>query len=230
MTGLTADPARIKVMLVDDHKMFIQTLERVVDDQSDLVVVGTAGSVTEAQAMARWHVPDVVLMDHRLPDGLGTDAARLIREQNPSIKVVMLTGYPDDAVLLAAIEVGCSGFIAKSGVVEEVISAIRAAASGEALITPSVLVRLLPKLRRDATRLAYSLTARELDVLRLLASGMQNALIAQRLVVSVNTVRKHVQAILEKLGAHSKLEAVAIAVRQGLVEIGEQGPELPGGA
>jgi two-component system response regulator DevR len=222
------DAEMIRVMVVDDHKMFAQTLLRVLGEEPDMDIVGTATSVAEARTMARSYRPDVVLMDYRLPDGLGTEAARMIREDRPETKVVMLTGFPEDAVLITAIEVGCSGYMTKDGAVEEAISAVRAAAAGEALISPAMLVRLLPKLRRDSHRAAYTLSARELDVLRLLAQGMPNAAIADHLVLSVNTVRKHVQSILNKLNAHSKLEALATAVRQGLVEMGGDEQGLPG--
>jgi DNA-binding NarL/FixJ family response regulator len=207
-------------MLVDDHEMFLQTLLLALRGEPDLDVVGTATSIAESRAVARRYRPDVVLMDQRLPDGLGTEAARLIRSERPETRVVMLTGFPDDSVLISAIEAGCSGYVTKNGAVEELVAAVRSASMGEALIPPLLLVRLLPKLRRDPRRMAYSLSDRELDVLRLLAQGMLNAAIADHLVVSVNTVRKHVQSILLKLGAHSKLEALAIAARQGIVEIG----------
>lgn len=212
-------PKTIRVMLVDDHVMFSQTLLRVLADEPDLEVVATASSVADGRSRARIYRPDVVLMDYRLPDGLGTDAARLIREDRPETKVVMLTGFPEDSVLLTAIEIGCSGYMTKDGAVQEAISAVRAAAAGEALISPMMLARLLPKLRRDPNRVSYSLSSRELDVLRLMAEGLPNGAIADRLFVSINTIRKHVQSILTKLGAHSKLEALAIAVRQGLVDM-----------
>jgi len=211
-------------MVVDDHQLLTQSLLMVLKEEEDLTVVATAASVAEAQVTARRTVPDVVLMDYRLPDGLGTDAARLIRADNPAIKVVMLTGFPDDSILLAAIEAGCSGYITKDSAVGEAISAVRAAHAGEALISPAMLARLLPKLRRDYRGVGSSLTDREREVLRLLAQGSQNQAVADQLFLSVNTVRKHVQSILTKLGAHSKLEAVAIAVREGVIELGDDGP------
>ncbi|HWD09896.1 MAG TPA: response regulator transcription factor [Actinomycetota bacterium] len=221
MSGVDVDGSRrtIKVMLVDDHVMFAETLVRVLKDEPDLDVVATASSVAEGRSRARIYKPDVVLMDQRLPDGLGTEAARLIRGDRPETKVVMLTGFPEDSVLLTAIEVGCSGYMTKDSVVQEAISAVRAAAAGEALISPTMLARLLPRLRRDADRGSYALSSRELDVLQLMAEGLPNGAIADRLVVSINTVRKHVQSILSKLGAHSKLEALSIAVRHRLVDM-----------
>ena len=222
------DAGRTRVLLVDDHQMFAQVLHRVFKDTPDLEVVGTAGTVADAVAMARRARPDVVLMDYQLPDGVGTEAAAAIRQEHPETKVVILTGYADDAVLVAAIEVGCSGFISKANLVEEALSAVRAAAAGEFLISPSMLIRLLPKLRQERKTVSFALTSRELEVLRQLVGGANNAVIAESLFLSVNTVRKHVQSILNKLDAHSKLEAAAIAVRQGLVVMGEHGPQLAG--
>jgi len=212
-------PRDIRVMVVDDHQLLTQSLLMVIGEERDMSVVATAASVAEARANARQHRPDVILMDYRLPDGLGTDAAVAIREDNPAVKVVMLTGFPDDAILIAAIEAGCSGYITKDSAVEEAISAVRAAHAGEALISPPMLARLLPKLRRDYRGVGSTLTDREKEVLALLAEGSQNSTVADKLFVSVNTVRKHVQSILSKLGAHSKLEAVAVAVREGIIDL-----------
>lgn len=222
MSDVAAESPKIRVLVVDDHQLLTQSLLMVLREEPDLDVVGAAASVAEARAMARRTSPDVVLMDYRLPDGVGTDAARQIREENPAIKVVMLTGFPDDAILVAAIEAGCSGYITKDSAVTEAISAVRAAFAGEALISPSMLARLLPKLRRDYRGVGSSLTDREREVLQLLAKGSQNQAVADQLFLSVNTVRKHVQSILSKLGAHSKLEAVAIAVREGVIELGDE--------
>ena len=223
-------PAIIRVAVVDDHQMLSESLLMVLDAEPDLSVVGVAGSVAAARTMARRTSPDVVLMDYRLPDGVGTDAAREIRAENPAIKVVMLTGFPDDAILVAAIEAGCSGYLTKDSAITEAISAVRAAAAGEALISPAMLARLLPKLRREYRGIGSTLTDREREVLQLLAEGSPNQVVADKLFLSVNTVRKHVQSILTKLGSHSKLEAVAIAVREGVIELGEAaGPGRPRG-
>ncbi|HEU5004156.1 MAG TPA: response regulator transcription factor [Actinomycetota bacterium] len=216
----------IKVLVVDDHQMFAQTLIRVFRDQSDLEVVGAAATAADARHMAARFHPDVVLMDNQLPDGAGIDAAADIRAECPATKVVILTAYADDNALVHAIEVGCSGFISKVGLVEDALSAVRAAAVGETLIPPELLMRLLPRLRREHQQVSYGLTDRELEVLELMARGLHNAAIAEALFLSVNTVRKHVQAILTKLEAHSKLEAAAIAVRQGILQMTEDGPKV----
>ncbi|MGZ4210762.1 MAG: response regulator [Actinomycetota bacterium] len=205
------------VLVTDDHQMFAQGLARSLAEHDDITVVGTAGTVEEAVAAARLHRPDVVLMDYELPDGTGVDAAERIRADLPETKVVMVTSYTDEAVLVRAIEAGCSGYVTKHKVVEEVVSAVRAAAAGEALISPAMLARLLPKLRPTKRGIGADLTSREIEVLSLLAEGLPNQAIAYRLVISVHTVRHHVQNIITKLQAHSKLEAVATAAREGII-------------
>jgi len=163
------------------------------------------------------HAPDVVLMDYELPDGTGVDAAERIKAELPDTKVVMVTSYTDEGVLVRAIEAGCSGYVTKHKVIEEVVSAVRAAAAGEALISPAMLARLLPKLRPTKRGVGADLTSREIEVLSLLAEGLANQAIADKLVISVHTVRHHVQNIITKLQAHSKLEAVATAAREGII-------------
>ncbi len=208
---------RIRVMVVDDHQLVAQALAEVLDDEPDLDVVARTGSVAEATQTARELAPDVVLMDYQLPDGNGVAAAERIRRHRPETKIVMLTAYAEDALLVAAVEAGCSGYLTKDRAVEEVVSAVRAAHAGEVLISPAKLAQLLPKLRRSSSAGGVSLTAREIEVLQLMAEGLSNHAIAERLVLSLNTVRNHVQSVISKLQAHSKLEAVAIAVRTGVI-------------
>jgi two-component system response regulator DevR len=211
------DDGKITVLVADDHQMFAQSLARSLSEQPDISVVGTASTVEESVAAARLHVPDVVLMDYELPDGTGVDAAERIKEELPETKVVMVTSYTDEAVLVRAIEAGCSGYVTKHKVVEEVVDAVRAAHAGEALISPAMLARLLPRLRPTKRGVGSDLTSREVEVLRCLAEGLPNQTIAERLVISVHTVRHHVQNIITKLQAHSKLEAVATATREGII-------------
>ena len=208
---------KITVLVTDDHAMFAQGVVRSLQEEDDIVVVGTAGSVEESVAAARMHAPDVVLMDYELPDGTGVDAAERIKAELPETKVVMVTSYTDEGVLVRAIEAGCSGYVTKHKVIEEVVSAVRAAAAGEALISPAMLARLLPKLRPTKRGVGADLTSREIEVLSLLAEGLANQAIADKLVISVHTVRHHVQNIITKLQAHSKLEAVARAAREGII-------------
>ena len=208
---------KITVLVTDDHAMFAQGVVRSLQEEDDIVVVGTAGSVEEAVAAARMHAPDVVLMDYELPDGTGVDAAERIKAEMPETKVVMVTSYTDETVLVRAIEAGASGYVTKHKVIEEVVSAVRAAAAGEALISPAMLARLLPKLRPTKRGVGADLTSREIEVLSLLAEGLANQAIADKLVISVHTVRHHVQNIITKLKAHSKHEAVATAAREGII-------------
>src|SRR5437867_97468 len=206
-----------RVVVVDDHEMFTQGLATALGADPAIDVVATAGSVEAGCAAVRLHSPDVVLMDFELPDGDGATATERIKSEVPSAQVVMVTSFDDEAILIRAIEAGCSGFITKHKAIQEVASAVRAAKAGEALISPSMLARLLPKLRRSPRGLGSDLTPREVEVLKLLAEGVSNQQIADRLVLSLHTVRNHVQNVISKLGAHSKLEAVAAAVREGIV-------------
>ena len=214
----------IKVLVVDDHQMFTEGLVKVLGEAADIAVVATASSVAGAYEAAKLHLPDVVLMDFELSDGDGAKATQLIKEDLPTTKVVMLTSFTDESVLVAAIEAGCSGFVTKHKAVDEVVAAVRAAFEGEALISPSMLARLLPKLRRSSRGLGSDLTPRELEVLKLLAEGMSNSAIAEKLVISLHTVRNHVQSIIMKLQAHSKLEAVTIAVRESIIAYPQNAP------
>jgi DNA-binding NarL/FixJ family response regulator len=209
----------MKVLVVDDHRMFAESLVRLLSDEADIVVSGIAGTVAEAREAARADPPDVVVLDYRLPDGDGARAAELIRHESPDASMVVLTGYSDEEALLAAIEAGCSSFVTKDKAADELVAAVRAAYAGESVISPGMLGRVLPRLRHDSEAGKPALTPRELEVLGLLAEGLSNAAVAERLVVSVNTVRNHVQNVLTKLGAHSKLEAVTLASRRGLVPL-----------
>lgn len=218
---MTTDETRIRVMIVDDHAVFATALAASLEAEPDLAVVGIAHTVGEARAVARTAQPDVVILDQRLPDGDGVAAIETLRGEAPGAQVVVLTANASDHVLLAAITAGASGFVSKTRDLAEVTSAVRAAADGEAVISPELLARLLPRLERGRRRPpGTELTERELEVLHLLAEGLTNAAIADRLVISVHTVRNHVANLSAKLGAHSKLEALSIAVRDGLLPDG----------
>ena len=207
-----------RVVIIDDHVVFAESLSRLLASESDLVVVGVASTAADGIAIVTQTRPDVVLIDYQMPDQNGVLATRQIKSTDARIKVVMLTGSADDSVLVAAIEAGCSGFITKDQAASSVTDAVRAAAAGEAVISPAMLVRLLPRLNGTHVGIGADLTEREREVLSLVARGLANKEIAAELFLSVNTIRNYVQSILDKLGAHSKLEAVATAVREGLVE------------
>jgi two-component system response regulator DevR len=216
MSDLTDE--RIKVLLVDDHQMFAQSLARLLADEPDIEVQGIVTDALQAAPRAAELRPDVVLLDYQMPGRNGVDIATEIKADNPAVMVVMLTGSNDDQVLLAAIEAGCSGFLTKDRAAADVATTVRGAAAGEVLVAPALLARLLPRLSRKHRRIGFDLTDRESEVLRLLARGWTNAVIARHLHLSVNTVRNYVQSVLTKLDAHSKLEAVTIGVRERIIE------------
>ncbi|HWC32186.1 MAG TPA: response regulator transcription factor, partial [Actinomycetota bacterium] len=160
--------------------------------------------------------PDVLLLDELLPDGSGIDAAADLSEVVPGMRILILTSVEDDRVVAAAMQNGCSGVVTKDRPLEELLRAIRAVARGQSVFDAAALIGPA----RNSTGPGSDLTPREHDVLRLLADGVSNAEIASRLGLSLNTVRNYIQTILGKLDAHSKLEAVAIAARRGLVQVG----------
>ena len=207
----------IRVLIVDDHEVLASSLAKTLDTEPDLRSVGVAGSLKQAAELIRTSAPDVLLLDHRLPDGDGVAAIGRLRELRPSMAVIVLTASPSEHLMVAAVEAGVSGFLSKTRSLAEVTSAVRAAAVGEAVISPEMLARLLPRLGGSGRVGAATLTEREREILGLIAQGLSNAAIAERLVVSVNTVRNHVANLLAKLGAHSKLEALSIAIRDGLL-------------
>jgi DNA-binding NarL/FixJ family response regulator len=208
----------IRVLIIDDHRMFAESLSRLLSDEEDIDVVGVATSGTEGIELAARLQPVVVLLDYHMPDQDGVVVAAEIKQRTPDTMIVILTGAPEDRVLLSAIEAGCSGFMTKDRASEEVAEAVRVAAAGEALISPAMLARLLPKLNRTHRSLGDDLTDREREILGYLVRGYPNKTIATELFLSVNTIRNYVQSILGKLGAHSKLEAVSTAVRQGIID------------
>ncbi|WP_159081686.1 response regulator [Nocardioides sediminis] len=203
-------------MIADDHEALAASLLAVLDQEDDMVGVGVAGTIAQARAMVGSSAPDVLLLDHRMPDGDGVAAIPELLRQRPGLRIAVLTASPGDHLLVEAIEAGACGFVSKTRSLGEVTAAVRAAASGEAVISPELLARLLPRLHGGGPA-QKQLTEREREVLDLVAEGLSNAAIAERLVVSVHTVRNHIANLSAKLGAHSKLEALAIAVRQGLL-------------
>jgi DNA-binding NarL/FixJ family response regulator len=205
------------VLIIDDHEVLASSLAMVLDAEEDITAVGVATTLEQAQAMIGTVQPDVLLLDHRMPDGDGVAAIPTLLAERPQTGVVVLTASAADHVLLAAIEAGASGFLSKTRSLDEVTAAVRAAAAGESVISPELLARLLPRFGRGGPLAVDELTEREREVLGLVAEGLSNAAIAERLVVSVHTVRNHIASLSGKLGAHSKLEALSIAVRRGLL-------------
>ena len=207
----------VRVLVVDDHRMFAESLMRLLDDEADIEVAGIAATVEEAESAAREHSPDVVLLDYWLPDGDGARGVEAVRRGNPSARIVMMSASGDESLLGVALDVGCSSFVTKDRTAQELVDAVRVVAAGETWFAPSSLVRLVQAARApESSGVGGSLTAREREVVQLMVDGSSTAGIARELGVSVNTVRNHTQSVLRKLGAHSRLEAAAAAVRLGI--------------
>jgi DNA-binding NarL/FixJ family response regulator len=209
-------------MIVDDHEMIVQALVLALAREPDMDVVGTANTARDAIVRAEECSPDVLLIDYQLPDGTGADAVRGLAR--PGLRTVFLSADRSDSAMLAALEVGACGYLLKSEPLDSLVAAVRRAGEGEILLEAGELVSLLGRERereREGTerrRVDASLTAREREILGLMAQGLDNRAIAERLHLALTTIRWYVQIVLEKLGAHSKLGAVARAAQLGLIE------------
>lgn len=206
----------IRVLIVDDHKMFAEGTARLLERETDIDVVGVAMTVAAARELIVETAPDVAIVDFRMPDGDGATLTAEILAVSPSTHVLILTGVPDERLLVAAVEAGCAGFLTKDMAFEELAAAIRLASVGEAFIPTSMLAALLPKFGGKPKGIGADLTNREREILLHLRAGVSTSEIAAKEFLSLNTVRNHIQNILMKLHAHSRLEAVAIANREGL--------------
>ena len=214
---MTKAQAGTRVLIVEDHQVVAEGLAALINDQADMTVVGNAGSVADSVVKAVELQPDLVLMDFRLTDGTGADAATSIREVRPDTKLIFLTREDSDAARIAALEAGASAFIHKSRAAQEVVDAIRTVASGGTLFTPRSIAQLL-NTRREVEAQLDRLTPREKEVLRLMAEGISSRDIASKLGISYTTVRTHIRSLGSKLGVHSKLEAIVKARELALVE------------
>jgi DNA-binding NarL/FixJ family response regulator len=228
---MTADQRKIRVLLVEDHRLLADSLAALLAREPDIEVVGTANTVADAKVLARERL-DVVLMDYRLPDGTGADATRAIKARWPAARVVMVTALTDDETVLESIQAGADGYLTKDRAAEEVVLAVRAADAGETLLPQSVIAEIARRVttareRSDERQAIEPLTPRELEVLKALTEGLSTRDICERLYIAPNTLRTHVQNIMGKLRVHSKLEAVAFALRYRLVDPPRPGDPLP---
>jgi two-component system NarL family response regulator len=215
---------------VDDHALFRRGLEMVLEAEPDIELVGEASDGEEAVEKAGESLPEVILMDIRMPRTSGIEACRALKELVPSTKIVMLTISDEEEDLFEAIRAGASGYLLKDIPLDEVADTVRAVNGGQSLINPSMAGKLLTEFATLARRddddsrsqqvPAPKLTDREMQVLKLVARGMNNRDIAKELFISENTVKNHVRNILEKLQIHSRMEAVMVAVREKLIEFG----------
>jgi len=213
----------IRLLLVDDHAVVRSGLKMLLASEADVEIVGEAGSGSEAVSAAGSAQPDVVLMDIGLPDMTGIEAARVIKSQFPKIAIVALTIHEDEEYFFKMLEAGASGYVPKRAAPEELLTAIRAAALGEVYLYPS-LAKLLVKDYLSQEHAAEhkptldGLTAREQEVLSLLAEGAANDRIAGSLVISPKTVERHRENIMHKLNLHSRSELVRYAIRKGIIK------------
>jgi DNA-binding NarL/FixJ family response regulator len=209
------DPRR-RVLILDDHRMFADSLVHLLGLEADFEVVATATTIEEAVPVAAAAQPDIALVDYLLPDGDGVRAVQALRAVTPATRLVVLTALTDHATFAAVLDSGCDAFVTKDRAADELVDAMRAVSRGETVFPPDLLARTIPAARGASGR-RDTMTRRELQVLALLAEGASTREISQRLGISTNTVRNHVQNLLGKLGARSRLEAVAIAKRSGMV-------------
>jgi DNA-binding NarL/FixJ family response regulator len=218
----------ISVLVVDDHRMFAEALELLLSGREGIEIIGTVGTGEEAVELVRSRPPDVVLMDIDLPGIDGIETTRRIRADAPDAQIIVITAFQEPATMASAIQAGASGYLPKTKAADDLLSVIKSAAAGEMVFPSGQLSEILSRLqqhRRDlseAERRVGELTSRELEVLQEMADGKATADIARDLFITSSTVQTHVKNILAKLGAHSKLEAVAFAVRHGLIRIGSR--------
>jgi DNA-binding NarL/FixJ family response regulator len=222
-TGESTEP--IRVLVADDHVLFRRGLEMVLHAEGDIEVVGEAGDGVEALRRAEELLPDVILMDVRMPKQTGIEACLAIKELMPSSRIVMLTISDEENDLFEAIRAGANGYLLKDIPGEEIAAGIRAVHTGHSLISPSMASKLLAEFAQISRRQeelpnphAPKLTQREVEVLKLVARGLGNRDIGQQLFISENTVKNHVRNILEKLQLHTRMEAAMYAVRQNIVD------------
>jgi two-component system, NarL family, response regulator len=210
MTNL---PDRIRILIVDDHPLLREGIVSLVEKQADMLIVAEASNGNEALQLFRQHIPDITLMDLRLPGIDGLDAMTSIVAEFPDAKVIVLTTFSGDTQILRALKAGARGYLLKELLRKELLDAIRTVQAGRKRIPPEIAA-LLAEHASDTT-----LTRREIEVLQLVACGNPNKLVADKLSVTEDTIKMHVKSILSKLGANDRTHAVTIAVKRGIMEL-----------
>ena len=203
----------IRIFSVDDHPLLREGIAAIINNQPDMQMVAQAATGSEAIQMFRQHLPDVTLLDLRLPDMSGIDVLIAIRSEFPEARVVMLTTFEGDVDIRRALEAGARGYVLKNMPPKDLVEVIRQVNKGRKRIPADVAANLAEYVGED------DLTAREVDVLRHVASGNRNREIGERLFISEETVKVHIKHIMEKLGASDRTQAVAIAVRRGIIQL-----------
>jgi two-component system, NarL family, nitrate/nitrite response regulator NarL len=216
---------RVRVLIVQDHPLLASALARVLEGQPDLAVSGVSSSGATAVLSAGLDHPDVVLMDFRLPDVTGPEAARMIQSEHAGAAIVFHSADESETALLDAVDAGATAYLTKDATADQIIEAVRRASRGEVLIPVELFARAIRRQqgvvskKREREQLLAVFTPRELDILHLLAEGLDTTAMSQRLGIAPHTVEWHVRHVIEKLQVHSKLQAVISAARQGLIEL-----------
>jgi len=209
----------IRILIADDHPVVRDGLVAILSTQDDFEVVGDAGNGRETVALVAERQPNVVLLDLEMPEMDGVETLRQLRQAGADVRVIVFTAFDTDERILTAVQAGAQGYLLKGAPRQELFNAVRVVHSGGSLLQPIVASRLLQRVSQEPARPVESLTPRELEVLERLAQGLQNKEIAAELVISERTVKFHVSAILGKLDAGNRTEAVAIAAQRGLINL-----------
>ena len=210
---MSAGSKPIRIVLVDDHPLLRQGISALVADQADMKLVAEASNGRQAIEAFRTHRPDVLLMDLQMPEMDGIDAMIAIREEFPEARFIVLTTYTGDVQIVRALKAGARAYLLKSLLHRELLETIRAVHAGQTSIPPEVAAEIASHVADD------SLTAREVEVLRLIAAGSANKIVADRLSITEETVKGHVKSILSKLGANDRTHAVTIALKRGIIQL-----------
>ncbi len=206
----------ISVAIIEDHVMVSEALQMALATHPDIEVVGAATTLGEGAALVRRQRPNVVVLDYNLPDGEAPDGIAGIHAACDETAIIVLSAMSDYHTVVRTLEAGANGYLLKDQTMDDLVQAVRSVSNGGRPLAPQLVSALVSRLTRTTTP-AHHLSRREIEVLRYLAEGLSTAELSMRMHLSINTVRNHVQNAIRRLGAHSKLEAVAIAQREGII-------------